>query len=175
MKRSSCENGKGNYGINSFNFLAFVLLTYNVVANVNNNLNNNNNNKNDQNINAISQNSNNVATNTNVGNQIGVTVLPIPGKRAIDSLRQKVVKLKQCKVDIIDNVAALLFNHLMQLKTSLEHHSQYCGSFQVCNKIKDITEELNFEDAISMELEQQNQIPFMKIVKCETLFPECAF
>ena len=175
MKRSSCENGKGNYGINSFNFLAFVLLTYNVVANVNNNLNNNNNNKNDQNINAISQNSNNVATNTNVGNQIGVTVLPIPGKRAIDSLRQKVVKLKQCKVDIIDNVAALLFNHLMQLKTSLEHHSQYCESFEICNKIKDITEELKFEDAISMGLEQQNQIPFMKIVKCETLFPECAF
>ena len=148
MKRSSCENGKGNYGINSFNFLSFVLLTYNVVANVNNNLNNNNNNKNDQNINAISQNSNNVATNTNVGNQIGVTVLPIPGKRAIDSLRQKVVKLKQCKVDIIDNVAAFLFDHLMQLKNSLEH-SQYCGSFQICNKIKDITQELNFEEAIS--------------------------
>ena len=45
-KRSACDNGKGNYGINSFNFLAFTLLTYNVVANVNNNLNNNNNNKN---------------------------------------------------------------------------------------------------------------------------------
>ena len=45
-KRSACDNGKGNYGINSFNFLAFILLTYNVVANVNNNLNNNNNNKN---------------------------------------------------------------------------------------------------------------------------------
>ena len=83
VKRSSCDDGKGNFGINSFNFLAFVLLTYNVVANVNNNLNNNNNNKNDQNINAISQNSNNVATNTNVGNQIGVTVLPIPGKRGV--------------------------------------------------------------------------------------------
>ena len=33
--RSACDNGKGNYGINSFNFMAFVLLTYNVVANVN--------------------------------------------------------------------------------------------------------------------------------------------
>ena len=174
MKRSSCENGKGNYGINSFNFLAFVLLTYNVVANVNNNLNNNNNNKNDQNINAISQNSNNVATNTNVGNQIGVTVLPIPGKRAIDSLRQNVVKLKKCKVDIIDNAAALLFNHLMQLKKSLDN-SEYCRSYKICNSIKQITEELNFEDAISMGLQKQNEIPFLKIVKCETLFPECAF
>ena len=72
--RSSCKNGKGNYGINSFNFLAFTLMVFNVVANVNNNLNNNNLNKNDNNINAISQNSNNVATNTNVANQIGVTV-----------------------------------------------------------------------------------------------------
>ena len=33
--RAACDNGKGNYGINSFNFMAFVLLTYNVVANVN--------------------------------------------------------------------------------------------------------------------------------------------
>ena len=31
--RAACDNGKGNYGINSFNFMAFVLLTYNVVAN----------------------------------------------------------------------------------------------------------------------------------------------
>ena len=66
--------------------MAFILLTFNVVANVNNNLNNNNNNKNDNNINAISQNSNNVATNTNVGNAIGVTVLPIPGKRCVSKL-----------------------------------------------------------------------------------------
>ena len=84
--RSACDNGKGNYGINSFNFMAFILLTFNVVANVNNNLNNNNNNKNDNNINAISQNSNNVATNTNAANQIGVTVLPIPGKRSLGTV-----------------------------------------------------------------------------------------
>ncbi len=44
-KRSACDNGKGNLGFNSFNFLAFILLTFNVVANVNNNNHNNNNNK----------------------------------------------------------------------------------------------------------------------------------
>ena len=87
IKRAACDDGKGNYGINSFNFMAFILLTFNIMANVNNNLNNNNNNKNDQNINAISQNSNNVASNTNVGNAIGVTVLPIPGKRSLDFWR----------------------------------------------------------------------------------------
>merc|ERR1712051_463851 len=67
IKRAACDDGKGNYGINSYNFLAFILLTFNIVANINNN----NNNKNDQNINAISQNSNNVATNTNAANGIG--------------------------------------------------------------------------------------------------------
>ena len=87
IKRAACDDGKGNYGINSYNFLAFILLTFNIVANINNNLNNNNNNKNDQNVNAISQNSNNVATNTNAANGIGVTVLPIPGKRSLDFWR----------------------------------------------------------------------------------------
>ena len=60
--------------------MTFTLLVFNLVANVNNNLNNNNN-ANKNNINAISQDSNNVASNTNAVNQIGVTVLPIPGKR----------------------------------------------------------------------------------------------
>ena len=76
-----CPGGEGNYGFNSFNFMTFTLLVFNLVANVNNNLNNNNNNANKNNINAISQDSNNVASNTNAVNQIGVTVLPIPGKR----------------------------------------------------------------------------------------------
>ena len=78
---AGCPGGEGNYGFNSFNFMTFTLLVFNLVANVNNNLNNNNNNANKNNINAISQDSNNVASNTNAVNQIGVTVLPIPGKR----------------------------------------------------------------------------------------------
>lgn len=82
LKRGSgCPGGEGNYGFNSFNFMTFTLLVFNLVANVNNNLNNNNNNANKNNVNAITQDSNNVASNTNAVNQIGVTVLPIPGKR----------------------------------------------------------------------------------------------
>ena len=79
---AGCPGGEGNYGFNSFNFMTFTLLVFNLVANVNNNLNNNNNNANKNNINAINQDSNNVASNTNAVNQIGVTVLPIPGKRS---------------------------------------------------------------------------------------------
>ena len=41
VKRDSgCPGGEGNYGFNSFNFMTFVLMIFNLVANVNNNLNN---------------------------------------------------------------------------------------------------------------------------------------
>ena len=106
-----------------------------------------------------------------------MTVLPIPGKRAIDQLRHLSIsdaKVKECNVNIIDNVAALLYDRLMQLKSSLEI-SNYCQSYKICNSIKGIVEDLNFEDAISMRLASENEIPFLKIVKCESLFPQCAF
>ena len=50
--------------------MTLVVLTFNIVANVNNNLNNNNNNNNENNLNGVSQDANNVATNTNAANQI---------------------------------------------------------------------------------------------------------
>jgi hypothetical protein len=78
---SGCSGGTGNLGFNSFNFMTFVVLVFNAVANVNNNLNNNNNNDNSNNVNAVSQESNNVASTVNVANQIGITILPIPGRK----------------------------------------------------------------------------------------------
>ncbi len=53
----------GNLGFNSFNFMTFVLLTLNAVANTNNNINNNNNNNVNINYNTINQDSNNVVSN----------------------------------------------------------------------------------------------------------------
>ena len=38
--RTPCPSGVGNYGFNSFNFLTFMVLVSNAVANVNNNINN---------------------------------------------------------------------------------------------------------------------------------------
>ena len=55
VKRSPCPSGVGNFGFNSFNFLTFMVMTFNAVANVNNNINNNNNNNQDINLNSISQ------------------------------------------------------------------------------------------------------------------------
>ena len=170
QKRNACDNGKGNYGINSFNFLAFVLLTFNVVANVNNNLNNNNNNKNDQNVNAISQNANNVATNTNVGNQIAVTVLPIPGKRSLDLWRS--ADLNHCRIE--NRVASLLFHRLTQLADRLQtDQSDQCKANHVCHSISQILEDLHFDDAVVMGLSQADKTPFLSIIGCPTLFKFC--
>ena len=55
LPRSPCPSGVGNFGFNSFNFLTFMVMTFNAVANVNNNINNNNNNNQDINLNSISQ------------------------------------------------------------------------------------------------------------------------
>jgi hypothetical protein len=180
VTRGACDNGKGNYGINSFNFMAFVLLTFNVVANVNNNLNNNNNNKNDNNINAISQNSNNVATNTNVGNSIGVTVLPIPGKRSLDILTRDLRTLLSDKgcikgQTLSDTVASELFSRLVELNEILDKKSSSCIAFKLCKAIKSVVMDYVLDDAVAMGLASKGEVPFMRFVRCESLFPTCAF
>merc|ERR1712001_502871 len=65
-KRQSCPGGVGNFGFNSFNFMTFVLLTLNAVANVNNNINNNV----DINYNTINQDSNSVISNSENMNMV---------------------------------------------------------------------------------------------------------
>jgi len=178
IKRAACDDGKGNYGINSYNFLAFILLTFNIVANINNNLNNNNNNKNDQNINAISQNSNNVATNTNAANGIGVTVLPIPGKRSLDfwrslsTINDKSPQYLSCATT--DKVASLLFHRLVQLKEILSRDGNQCRSYDICQTIVEILDDLHLDDAVVMGLSQSERIPFLSIIGCRSLFLGCA-
>lgn len=78
----ACPGGTGNLGFNSFNFMTFILLVLNAVANTNNNVNNNNNNNNNLNYNSINQDSNNVISNSDNTNMITATILPIPGKRS---------------------------------------------------------------------------------------------
>ena len=51
--KRSCPSGVGNLGFNSFNFLTFMVMLFNAIANTNNNINNNNNNDNDINVNSI--------------------------------------------------------------------------------------------------------------------------
>ena len=87
-KRTSCPGGVGNFGFNSFNFMTFVLLTLNAVANTNNNINNNNNNNVDINYNTINQDSNNVVSNSENMNMVTATILPVPGRRSLNLLNK---------------------------------------------------------------------------------------
>jgi len=82
--RQACPGGVGNFGFNSFNFMTFVLLTLNAVANVNNNINNNNNNNVDINYNTINQDSNSVISNSENMNMVMAMILPVPGKRTLE-------------------------------------------------------------------------------------------
>ena len=87
-KRQSCPGGVGNFGFNSFNFMTFVLLTLNAVANTNNNINNNNNNNVDINYNTINQDSNSVVSNSENTNMVMAVILPVPGRRSIDLINK---------------------------------------------------------------------------------------
>ena len=86
--RSGCPGGVGNLGFNSFNFMTFVLLTLNAVANTNNNINNNNNNNVDINYNTINQDSNNVISNSENMNMIMAVILPVPGRSLFNRTRR---------------------------------------------------------------------------------------
>ena len=88
IKRQSCPGGVGNFGFNSFNFMTFVLLTLNAVANTNSNINNNNNNNVDINYNTINQDSNSVVSNSENTNMVMAVILPVPGKRSIEMINK---------------------------------------------------------------------------------------
>ena len=89
VRSSGCAGSAvGNLGFNSFNFLTFMVMTFNAVANTNNNINNNNDNNNDINMNSISQDSNNVVSNSDNMNMIMVMILPVGGKRSLPRVKQ---------------------------------------------------------------------------------------
>jgi len=89
-RRSTCAgSGVGNLGFNSFNFLTFMVLTFNAIANTNNNINNNNNNDNNINLNSISQDSSSATSNSDNTNNVMVTILPPPvGKREVKEFEE---------------------------------------------------------------------------------------
>ena len=136
-------DSSGRFGINSFNFLTFILLTFNLVVSINNNINNNNNNNNDNSLNAVSQTSNNVATNTNSVNQLSVTILPIPGKRSFENLRQ--CRRKREANDVNQRIASTLFKHIADLNTTRTD----CVEYNICLKIAQILHEFGLESNVT--------------------------
>ena len=170
---SGCPGGEGNYGFNSFNFMTFTLLVFNIVANVNNNLNNNNNNANKNNINAINQDSNNVASNTNAVNQLMVTVLPIPGKRSVDNLIRKYNKnvLPKCKAPAItEPLADFAVSQLMEIAAEPD---PLCRGFKACGAVKNLMKYTEIAEAYSKDLFNIGLSPFLSQARCEAFFPQC--
>lgn len=179
-RRSSCPGGSGNLGFNSFNFMAFVVLVFNVVANVNNNLNNNNNNINDNNVNAISQSSNNVASTVNAANQIGVTVLPIPGKRSIRLLRNYFKKnFGACSssasgnstLTLGDALASTLYSDMVGIHEEEEEGA--CSEHKICLAFKNMLRKFGFKDLINLELKKAGKNPSLAALDCGRMFQSC--
>ena len=146
------------------------------MANINNNINNNNNNNNDNNINAIDQNSQNTVTNTNSGNQISVTVLPIPGKRSFRRLRSTSSCYNKADRNITSSlIADILFSQLMLVQNRIHKTSPECEAFEYCVAIKHLLKYFDLENVVSLNLVQNGIDPNLKKLSCQKLFPICVW
>jgi len=174
-KRMSCPGGVGNFGFNSFNFMTFVLLTLNAVANTNNNINNNNNNNIDINYNTINQDSNNLVSNSENMNMVTATILPVPGRRSLDllnkSLKHHISKrcAGQTKLTVQDLVKMEV---LEQVQRIIMEKREECEGLAVCQAIKQISG-IFLKDAINTDLLEMGENPFLSMISCGQLFPHC--
>ena len=140
FKRRQADKCPGNPKVDKFNFLTFILLSFNLIVSINNNLNSNNNNNNQNNLNSVSQSSTNLVTNTNSVNKISVTILPSPGKRSTDY-----GCTSHPNRTTVDIAASFLFDHLMDYRLLLLNRSLdvHCKEHQTCIKIMEISQAFN--------------------------------
>lgn len=175
QKRMSCPGGVGNFGFNSFNFMTFVLLTLNAVANTNNNINNNNNNNIDINYNTINQDSNNVVSNSENMNMVTATILPVPGRRSLGLLNKSLRHHlgKRCAGNVKMTVLDLMkMEVLEQAERIIMEQREECEGLAVCQAIKHISGTF-LKDAINTELLEAGENPFLSMISCAKLFPHC--
>lgn len=175
-KRDACPGGEGNFGFNSFNFMTFVLLVYNAVANVNNNLNNNNNNINDNNVNSVTQDSNQVSSNTQSVNQLMVTVLPIPGKRSLRLLDRFLKGHFRCASNsTVPSAADVLVNELYRRMIALvqDEAEADCKAYRICTATKEVIAGFGLQEAYSVHLGRRRGNPWVSQTQCPELFPTC--
>ena len=176
IKRSSatgCSSGQvdnsiGNLGFNSFNFLTFMILTFNAITNVNNNINNNNNNNNDVSLNSISQTSSNTISNSDNSNDIMVMILPMPGGRKKRSLPKNVD-------DISD---ATILKEIWSSVSNFIHQSKFidttCEPYVICKILKNFQGNVHLLDILFIDLSIRNHnLPFLSILSCDQIFPHC--
>merc|ERR1712080_749013 len=173
--RQACPGGVGNFGFNSFNFMTFVLLTLNAVANVNNNINNNNNNNVDINYNTINQDSNNVISNSENMNMVMAMILPVPGKRTLDLFNRTVSHhvSKRCaerRISLTDLIKLEVFDQVRYVAGDKGQNREECEGLRVCQAVKRISH-LFLRDTINAELLEIGENPFISMTSCPSLFP----
>ena len=176
IKRSSgtvCSSGQvdnsiGNLGFNSFNFLTFMILTFNAITNVNNNINNNNNNNNDVSLNSISQTSSNTISNSDNSNDIMVMILPMPGGRKKRSLPKNVDGISDAT--ILKEIWSSISNFINQSKSI----DTRCEPYVLCKIMKSFQENIHLLDILFIDLSDSNHHPsLMSLLSCNKIFPHC--
>ena len=172
QKRQACPGGVGNFGFNSFNFMTFVLLTLNAVANVNNNINNNNNNNVNINYNTINQDSNNVISNSENMNMVMAMILPVPGKRSLEMLNTTLSHhiSKRCAGNPLTLEELVMVEVAEQVEQVVGEEE--CEGLRVCLAVKHLTK-MFLKDAINAELLELGRPPFLSMTSCSRLFPSC--
>ena len=137
-------------------------------------------NVNDNNINAISQDSNNVASTVNAANQIGVTVLPIPGKRSVRLIESYLLQKERregfCGGNDNNNTDALasdLYSQMTDVHEGLGNGGGKCHGFRICLAFKKILFKFGFDDLLNLELAKAGQNPSVREISCQKAFPGC--
>ena len=172
---SSCsserDDGIGNLGFNSFNFLTFMILTFNAITNVNNNINNNNNNNNDVSLNSISQSSSNTISNSDNSNDIMVMILPMPGKRRKRKRSLYGDRDDNAWISMLDEA----FGSLMQTNLNhLRNIDKECEAYTICLFLKRFSAKIELEDIFLVSfIHSPKYSPFLSMHRCENLFPGC--
>lgn len=165
---SQGDNSIGNLGFNSFNFLTFMILTFNAVTNVNNNINNNNNNNNDISLNSISQSSSSTVSNSDNSNDIMVMILPMPGKK-----RKRSIEVSG-KEEQENFVAREIFHSVVDFVHQSKSVDVECEEYIICKNLKTFMKKIALEDILLVQLlESSHRPPFLSVLSCERLFPDC--
>ncbi len=107
-----------------------------------------------------------------MGNSIGVTVLPIPGKRSL-GIKNRDLKICEAKgSNPVDVIAGDIFQRLLDIHEKSEDN---CLAKNICNSVKNVMVDYALEDAVSLELHRNNLTPYMRFTDCSSLFPQCSY
>lgn len=133
MRRKECKNGKrkssfaGNFGLNNYNLLTFVILSFNIVSNlvtnINNNSNNNNNNNNVARLGQAKKSEEKVTSENSNSNMVMITVPPagppivIPAGRKFQDGDDVIIQFDQKQWRVFGNKTVQMFKNNQLVRT----------------------------------------------------------